>query len=93
MVSFIYPPELTLNKTDGSDTDVSFLVDLNLPIVDSNIISDIHNTLVREMILTLTSSRLDGDIHLTTSYVVHISLLMRFPMELSIAMPIIQWSQ
>ena len=42
MVTSIYPPELTLNKANTSDTAVSFL-DLNLSIVDGNIISKIYD--------------------------------------------------
>ena len=77
MVSSIYPPELTLNKANESDTVVSFL-DLHLSIVDGNIISKVYDKRDDFNFDIVNYPQLDGDVPRTTSYGVYISQLIRF---------------
>ena len=77
MVDNIYPPELTLNKANSSDTEVAFL-DLSLSISDNIVNSKIYDKRDDFNFNIVNYPHLDGDVPRTTSYGVYVSQLIRF---------------
>ena len=77
MVSYIYPSELQLNKTNVSDTEASFL-DLHLAISDGFVKSKIYDKRDDFDFNIVNFSFLDGDVPRSASYDVYICQLIRF---------------
>ena len=75
MVSQIYPSELQLNK--ASDTEAEFL-DLHLSISNDIVSTKIYDKCDNFDFEIVNFPFLDGDVHLSTSYGVYISQLIRF---------------
>ena len=74
MVNRIYPSELQLNKTNGSDAEASFL-DLHLSISDGFVKTKIYDK--RDDFDIVNFPFLDGDVPRSASYGVYISQLIR----------------
>ena len=78
MVSHIYPSELQLNKANVSDTEASFLDDLQLSISDGFVKTKIYDKRDDFDFDIVNFPFLDGDFPLSTSNGVYISRLIRF---------------
>ena len=76
-VSYIYPKELKLNKTNVSCTSVSFL-DLDLNISNDIVTSKVYDKRDDFDFQIVNYPHLDGDVPRATSYGVYISQLIRF---------------
>ena len=76
-VPSIYPPELTLNKANESDSEVSFL-DLHLSVTNGTVITKIYDKRDDFNFDIVNYPHLDGDVPRATSYGVYISQLIRF---------------
>ena len=76
-VSYIYPKELKLNKTNVSCTSVSFL-DLDLNISNDIVTSKVYDKRDDFDFQIVNYPYLDGDVPRATSYGVYISQLIRF---------------
>ena len=77
MVNRIYPPELQLNKTYTSDTEVPFL-DMHLSISNGFVSSKIYDKRDDFDFDIVNFPFLDDDVPRSTSYGVYISHLIRF---------------
>lgn len=73
----IYPPELTLNKSNSNDQHCSFL-DLNVNICNGKLTTKIYDKRDDFTFPIVNFPFLDGDIPLGPSYGVYISQLVRF---------------
>ena len=77
MVDNIYPPELTLNKANGSDTQVAYL-DLSLSVSNNTVKTKIYDKRDDFNFNIVNYPHLDGDVARATSYGVYVSQLIRF---------------
>ena len=77
MISQIYPSELQLNKANTSDTEAAFL-DLHLSISNDIVSTKIYDKRDHFDFEIVKFPFLEGDVPLSTSYVVYISQLIRF---------------
>ena len=73
MVRKIYPAELKLNKTNASDTEASFDLDLHLFISSHIVSSKIYDKRDDFDFEIVNFPFLDGDVPRSTSYGVYIS--------------------
>ena len=73
MVRKIYPAELKLNKTNASDTEASFYLDLHLFISSDIVSSKIYDKRDDFDFEIVNFPFLDGDVPCSTSYGVYIS--------------------
>ena len=77
MVNQVYPPELQLNKSNTSDTEVPFL-DLHLSISNGCVSSKIYDNRDDFVFDIVNFPFLDGDVSRRPSYGVYIYQLIRF---------------
>ncbi len=77
MFNKIYPPELTLNKANTTDSEAAFL-DLRLSVTNGSITTKIYDKRDDFNFSIVNYPHLDGDVPRATSYGVYISQLMRY---------------